>query len=131
MKFCDGRIQRHLLSGGETIAIHVDIIGEILSDLGILKQGIEYMRSKFGYDNDYWLIDELEYLDQCTGLRDQNGKLIYEGDVVQVEGYNYPVRWDNDNAYFEVDDYGQNAYLNYNDLEVIGNIHENKELLNV
>lgn len=68
-------------------------------------------------------------MEQCTGLKDRNGKLIYEGDVVCVEGYNHPVRWNVDSAYFEVDDYGQIAYLNYNDLEVIGNIHENKELL--
>lgn len=118
-------------NGGVTIVVHTDTIDEQIEDLSIDEQASvwEYIRANFDENNEYWLIDDLEYLDQCTGLKDKNGALTYEEDIVQVEGYNYPIRWDNDNAYFEVDDYGQIAYLNYNDLEVIGNIHENKELL--
>ena len=64
-----------------------------------------------------------------TGLRDKNGKLIYEGDIILVEDNKCLVEWDTENARYSVTGYGEIAYLNYNEIEVIGNIHENKELL--
>ena len=68
-------------------------------------------------------------VEQCTGLKDKNGKLIYEGDIILVDDDKCPVEWDSDNARYNVVGYGEIAYLNYNDIELIGNIHENKELL--
>ena len=68
-------------------------------------------------------------LEQCTGLKDKNGKLIYEGDIVLVEDNKCPIEWESENARYNVVGYGEIAYLNYNDIEVIGNIHENPELL--
>ncbi len=76
-------------------------------------------------------------LEQFTGLHDKNGKEIYEGDIVE-----YPT------DYFTMSkqgviyseghfiplvrvEHGYNAIDNYcaNDFEIIGNIHENPELL--
>lgn len=73
----------------------------------------------------------LDYVipEQCTGIKDKNGKLIYEGDIIRVENNNCLITWDNDNARYNVGGYGEIAYLNYNEIEVIGNIHENPELL--
>lgn len=68
-------------------------------------------------------------VEQCTGLKDKNGKLIYEGDIVLVEDNKCPIEWESENARYNVVGYGEIAYLNYNDIEVIGNIHENPELL--
>lgn len=67
--------------------------------------------------------------EQCTGLKDKNGDLIYEGDIILVEDNKCLVEWEKENARYNVTHYGEIAYLNYNDIEVIGNIHENRELL--
>lgn len=88
---------------------------------------------------------------QSTGLKDKNGKLIYEGDVLQSEeypfknekGYNYAaeVLWDDASATFYYYTFrisnnvvgrstGNTGELNeYEDWKVIGNIYENPELL--
>ena len=88
--------------------------------------------------------DDNFIIEQYTGIKDKNGKEIYEGDIVSEE-FEYggektktiwQVRWSDDECAFElhyvsgfkVDDCSLYAD-DEEDYEVIGNIHENKELL--
>lgn len=104
----------------------------------------------------YYFPEECEIM-QCTGLKDKNGKLIYEGDIVVIPN-EYPFYDENVLNYVGVVEYiynswqyvyhcvnpkkvgiseGINYLLNEDGIEenensyfkIIGNIYENKELL--
>lgn len=74
---------------------------------------------------------------QWTGLKDKNGKEIYEGDILaNPKGYPGPasiVKWNNEGGYFHV--YRGETSSGYtlkgetSRAEVIGNIYENPELI--
>lgn len=76
---------------------------------------------------------------QCTGLKDKNGNLIWENDLVMTvyDGieHTYVVKWDDSELGFKATN-GKKNYGNYfqylgccDEIEVIGNIFDNKKLL--
>ena len=89
--------------------------------------------------NDDGIILEVdpETVCECTGLEDKNGMLIFEGDVVEgsdfaaEDGYGRII-WDTDTARFAI--VGESLICDFDnyygyELEIIGNIHDNPELL--
>jgi len=73
---------------------------------------------------------------QFTGLLDSKGVEIYEGDVVDgFDGeFKAQVKWGNEDGAWVIDDLAKNAGAMLGEqyaenFEVIGNIHENPELL--
>lgn len=94
------------------------------------------------YDDfgEYWRDFRDVELMQSTGLKDKNGKEIFEGDIVDYKGRKALVSWHGSYASFIyrfVDELQKrNAewnplYLAYMRCEVIGNIYENPELWEV
>jgi len=86
--------------------------------------------------NSYYFPEEVELM-QCTGLKDKNGVLIFEGDIVSVlqDENSYVINYSDDRAMFTIENKAIKICCNFDnywasELEVLGNIYHNKELLN-
>ena len=84
--------------------------------------------------NDYFDTEDM-ILMQYTGLKDKNGKEIYEGDIVKIKDRDEDIgKVIYEHNGFSIDvtnmnkNYGRVSFVN-NFMEVIGNIYDNPELL--
>ena len=110
-----------------------DAYSDNLTSIDICKKTIT-ITSFYNYENVYRFEDEKVKLMQYTGLKDKNGKEIYEGDIVilnDAEEENRCVVKYKYGSYILVDGDLRENLSNVEDsfLEVIGNIYENKNLL--
>lgn len=104
----------------------------IYADWEVFEEGKkESLRS---YDK---MTNDEVYLMQYTGLKDKNGKEIYEGDIVKLEGYYhsiYEVVFIRSSFVLQDSDKSKGLYVRIvmqdtYQMEIIGNIYENPELI--
>ena len=103
---------------------------EIVTQQVYFENGLPDDRDIYCYD-----FDEIELM-QSTGLKDKNGKEIFEGDIVKMakDVYSEPTYYEVVRHYggayrLESKQHGCELWLRHTDCEVVGNVYENKELL--
>ena len=104
---------------------YIDHISWLEDELYCIGDGITYMVSA----------EDLELM-QSTGLKDKNGKEIFEGDIVKMakDVYSEPTYYEvvrhRGGAYrLESKQHGCELWLRHTNCEVVGNVYENRELL--
>ena len=109
--------------------------GQEHNDWIIFKSDKQQLKDKVVFDNPYFY-KQFKIM-QYTGLKDKNDVEIYEGDILShhLQGnrfVEYGSPFKNHGGYMLVSKNGRRGTLNDSDklYEVIGNIYENKELLN-
>lgn len=106
--------------------------GDLLHDMGLggdVISDVVWIRT--ANDQSYQVLPES--VGQWTGLVDRHGKEIFEGDVIYGENYLFPVydfrkmavKWNEKSGGFDMDIFDQE------NIEIIGNIHDNPELMEV
>ena len=123
-RVCDG----HFVNGSL-----VEVNGEC-----DLNESVPHIVISYGPDTFDWFEVDPETVGQFTGMTDKNGKRIFEGDIVNhtrrtsngIESANAEVYFDTEMLEFGLKYLNELFHCNFNnEFEVIGNIHDNKELL--
>lgn len=110
----------------------------MIQDIGVLSSNAfcSFMEDPNGAGNSVNPREENYILMQCTSLKDKNGKLIYEGDIVKRKKYSEyeieAVEWSE--IGYDCCEAGSGFVFSCfsfdsEDFEIIGNIYENPELL--
>ena len=93
----------------------------------------------FMLDNGWQMQVDANTVGQYTGLKDKNGKEIFEGDIVTTNDYRFfAIEYREEEAAFKMIDYGIAPFerdireltkkgINEQRIKVVGNIHDNQK----
>ncbi|URN85847.1 YopX family protein [Acetobacterium wieringae] len=151
-------MMRKILFRGKCYDVGAWIFGSLLDDDIIITKGAVEVDDDYINIVDEWSSVLPETVGQYTGLKDSTGKRIFEGDILEFEdlgeeGYEYKEGFDFintasvvfNNGRFELENFGSDnsgvleemnddhedfiSIFTYS--KIIGNIHDNPELLEV
>lgn len=133
---------------GYIAGINKEDFEDQLKKQGFSEDEIEQIEQNYSRSCDDYLNLDVDEIDQCTGLKDKNRELVFEGDVVYHLRYDAPysnkrksknircvVKWDDSRLCYYFDNIEKEQVFicfkfgESKEIEVIGNIHENPELL--
>jgi len=100
--------------------------------LGTGPKGGKFAQIEHSDFHDYALYEvDPKTVGQYTGLKDADGVDVYHGDIVETINGRFAVEWNDDTCSFQFSDGSPiNSGENYGTWKVVvGNVHENSELL--
>lgn len=111
------------------------IEGSLIGEDVIVGKIVDFEEDYF--TTEFWYKVDPETVGQFTGMTDKNGTKIFEGDIVvnkNIHGKKWIVEYRTDSEYVgfvlkEIGTNGISLFTSWNDIEVIGNIYDNKDLL--
>lgn len=131
-----GREMRRNLCRAKRVGYDDWLHGYLIESDVIVGQIVEFNDEYF--NTAYWFKVNPETIGFNTGRKIRNGREIYEGDIIEetgrYESYRYKVVWNESNVTFDFVDLATEEVfhaedIHFNHVEVIGNIHDNPELL--
>ena len=124
-------MQREILFRGKRVDTGEWIEGSLIGDDVLVGKIVEFEEDYFC--TEFWYKVDPETVGQFTGMTDKKGKKLFEGDVYSMGEKNilYVVIFDKSQFIGKQVGNRSLAGLEYwkSDIEIIGNIHDNPELL--